>query len=76
MENPLTHAIEIARIGAGREGYRNPSGCGGIWAGRNHNLADATFVDCGLARATAEILNAVLDGRLVPADSSLATEKS
>jgi hypothetical protein len=27
-------------------------------------VADATFVDRGLARATAEILNAVLDGRL------------
>jgi hypothetical protein len=34
-------------------------------AGNNVGIADATFEDWGLARATAEILNAVLDGRLV-----------
>jgi hypothetical protein len=35
--------------------------------GANGGIADITFVDWGLARATAEILNAVLDGRLVKA---------
>jgi hypothetical protein len=39
--------------------------------GLNDGLADATFEDWGLARATAEILNAVLDGRLAPPASLL-----
>lgn len=66
----LEDAIEIIRIGAGKQGYRNYPGSGGIWAGRNENFADATFVDWGLARATATILNAVLDGTL----SSLSSQ--
>jgi hypothetical protein len=61
----LEDAIEIISIGAGKDGYRSYADTGGIWAGDNAGLADATFVDWGLARATAEILNAVLDGRLV-----------
>ena len=70
MEN-LDHAIEIIKIGATNGGYRNYPGSGGIWAGRNDGFADARFNDFGLARATAEVLNAVLDGRLV-----LNSEKS
>jgi len=58
----LEYAIEIARL-AGR--YRNYNDSGGIWANHNHGLADATFDDWGLARATVIILNAVLDGRLI-----------
>lgn len=60
----LEEAIELIKIGAGKEGYRSYPGTGGIWAGRNEQFADATFVDWGLARATALILNAVIDGRL------------
>jgi hypothetical protein len=62
----LEDAIELVRIGAGKVGYRSYPGTGGIWAGNNDGLADAVFVDWGLARATTEILNAVLDGRLAP----------
>lgn len=67
----LATAIEIARIGAGRDGYRTYPGTGGIWAGSNQNTPDASFVDWGLARATVEILNAVLDGRLVETGPNL-----
>ncbi len=68
MNDKLADAIELARIGAGKQGYRSYPGTGGIWAGDDGGsigIADATFMDWGLARATAEILNAVLDGRLV-----------
>jgi hypothetical protein len=60
----LEEAIEIADIGAGRYGYRTYGGSGGMWAGTNTGFADAQFTDWGLAKATAIILNAVLDGRL------------
>lgn len=66
----LEHSIEIAKIGAGHEGYRAYNGSGGLWAGSYNGMADAQFDDWGLARATAEILNAVIDGRLVPAKAS------
>ena len=64
----LEDAIELVRIGTGKVGYRSYPGTGGIWAGNNDGLADAVFVDWGLARATTEILNAVLDGRLTRAE--------
>jgi hypothetical protein len=64
MSDKLADAIELARIGAGATGYRSCNGTGGVWAADNAGLADAVFTDFGLARATAEILNAVLDGRL------------
>jgi hypothetical protein len=60
----LKDAIEIVKTGAGRRGYRSYPGTGGIWCGDNEQIPDAQFVDWGLAKATAEILNAVLDGRL------------
>jgi hypothetical protein len=66
VSDKLTDAIELIRIGAGAAGYRSYPGTGGMWAGGNDGIADATFEDWGLARATAEILNAVLDGRLSP----------
>lgn len=62
----LEYAIEIANIGGP---YHNHAGSGGLWASRNHDIADATFDDWGLARATTIILNAVLDGRLVRKES-------
>jgi hypothetical protein len=58
----LKEAIDLVRIGAP---YRSYAGTGGIWAGHNRNSADAQFEDWGLARATAIILNAVLDETLV-----------
>jgi hypothetical protein len=61
-EEELDDAIELARIGAEGGGYRAYDG--GIWIGRNHNLADARFDDWGLAQSVAIILNAVLDGTL------------
>jgi hypothetical protein len=64
INDKLVDAIELARIGAGKQGYRSYPGTGGVWAGGNDGIADATFMDWGLARATAEILNAFLDGRL------------
>ena len=64
----LTDAIKLARIGAGAMGYRSYAGSGGMWVGGNDGIADATFEDWGLARAVAEILNAVLDGRLISAE--------
>lgn len=54
----LEYAIEIAKIG-GR--YRSYDGTGGLWCGANEGIADAMFKDRGLARATAIILNAVID---------------
>jgi hypothetical protein len=39
-----------------------------MWVGGNDGIADATFENWGLARAVAEILNAVLDGRLASAE--------
>jgi hypothetical protein len=62
----LQEAIEIAGIAAG-DGYRSYPGTGGIWAGGNNDIADATFVDWGLAAATARILNAVIAGELITA---------
>jgi hypothetical protein len=59
----LQHALEILSI-AGE--VRSYPGTGGVWFGRNHNMADATFEDWGLARAAATILNAVRTGQLVP----------
>lgn len=64
-QQTIKDAIEIASIGAGKEGYRSYPGTGGIWAGRNEQFADATFVDWGLARAAAIILNAAVNGDLV-----------
>ncbi len=58
----LKHAIEIAKIGPD---YRSYDGSGGLWNRGNHGIADAMFVDWGLARAVSIILNAVRDGRLV-----------
>jgi hypothetical protein len=69
MSDKLEDAIELARIGAGVTGYKSYPGTGGVWAGANGGVADITFVDWGLARATAEILNAVLDGRLTSAQT-------
>jgi hypothetical protein len=66
----LEHAIDLVRTGAGREGYYNAAGSGGIWAGSNRNIADAQFVDWGLARATAVILNAVVNGQLQTSDEA------
>jgi hypothetical protein len=63
---PLKDAVELVRIGAGKRGYRSYPGTGGIWAGDNDGIADAVFVEWGLARATATILNAALDGQLIP----------
>jgi hypothetical protein len=68
MTDKLVDAIELVRIGAGRAGYRSYPGTGGVWAGANGGIADAVFEDWGLARATAEILNAALDGRLSAVD--------
>jgi hypothetical protein len=65
VDDKLVDAVELIRIGAGKQGYRSYPGTGGIWAGYNDGIADATFTDWGLARAAAEILNAVLDGRLM-----------
>ena len=59
--NALEDAIEIVKIGAP---YRTYSGDGGMWCGQNRGIADANFDDWGLARATAAILNAVVEGRL------------
>jgi len=65
MSDPWTleHAIEIAKIGASKHGYRTYDGSGGIW--RNDEFPDAVFDDWGLACATAIILNAVVAGKLV-----------
>lgn len=49
-DNSLKDAIDLISIGAGRDGYR--VGNGAMWAGSNTSIADATFVDWGLARAT------------------------
>jgi hypothetical protein len=68
MNDKLADAIELVRIGAGATGYRSYPGTGGVWAGGNDGIADVVFSDWGLARATAEILNAVLDGRLTSAE--------
>lgn len=65
----LDEAISLVRTGAGRRGYRSYSGGGEIWAGNNEQYADARFVDWGLARATAIILNAVARGELIPKPS-------
>jgi hypothetical protein len=46
---------------------RSYPGTGGIWLRRNVHRPDAEFIDWGLARAVAEILNALADGRLVRA---------
>lgn len=71
MSNELRDAIELVGIGAGKDGdgYRSYPGTGSIWCGRNEGIADANFVDWGLARATALILNAVVRGDLVPAQT-------
>lgn len=61
MDDDLKDAIELVKIGSP---YRSYPGTGGIWAGRNQDFADANFVDWGLARATATILNAVVGGKL------------
>lgn len=63
----LKDAMELINIGVGttRPAYRNYPGSGGIWTGDHElNIPCGHFDDWGLARATAEILNAVLDGRL------------
>lgn len=59
----LADAIELVKL-AGRRGFRNYPGTGGIWFG-NETLAQGRFDDWGLGRAVARILNAVNDGRLV-----------
>lgn len=61
----LDDAIDLARIGAGKDGYRAYPDDGGVWAGSNQGIADANFRDWGLAGATATILNAVCRGDLV-----------
>ena len=58
----LAVAIELAKIGGP---YRSFPGTGGIWAGHNEQFPDADFRDWGLARATAIILNAIIDGQLI-----------
>jgi hypothetical protein len=73
MDNKLADAIELVHIGAGKHGYRSYPGSGGLWVGDPNGtdgigIADASFTDWGLARAVAEILNAVLDGRLIGAE--------
>jgi hypothetical protein len=69
----LEQAIEIARARGRDGGYRSYDGSGGLWAGdAKAGVADAQFEDPALARATAEILNAVLDGRLVPNEAEYA----
>ena len=60
----LEEAIEIARIGAGKEGFQSYPGTGSIWAGQHDGFADINCTDWGLARAIAIILNATLDGTL------------
>lgn len=73
----LNHAIELVKIGGGRSGYRTHGGCGGIWCGYNKNgFPDANFIDWGLARATAIILNALINGELVPAAMARAKERA
>jgi hypothetical protein len=61
--NELLDAIGLVEIGSP---YRTYGGSGGIWSGINDQIPDANFIDWGLARATAIILNAVVSGRLVP----------
>ena len=62
MMTELEEAIELAGIGAP---YRTYSSSGGMWSGHSDDrMADATFTDWGLARATAIILNAVVAGTL------------
>ena len=69
----LDEAIELIGIASP---FRSYPGTGGIWAGSNKNIADAQFDDWGLARATATILNAVLEGKLIRApDVESKTEK-
>ena len=68
MNDKLADAIELVRIGASATGYRSYDGSGGVWVGDNAGIADAVFSDWGLARSVAEILNAVLDGRLTSAE--------
>jgi hypothetical protein len=63
-DTDLADAIEIAGMVRPARSY---PGTGALWFGRNEGLADATFTDWGLARAVATIINAVNDGRLVPA---------
>jgi len=70
MTDELAEAIELARLAAP---FRSYAGTGGIWHGRRHDdehqyMPDARFDDWGLARATAIILNAVLDGSLTRKD--------
>lgn len=64
MSNPwtLAHAIEIAITA---DSARVHASGGSLWFGGNQGIADATFQDWGSARATAVILNAVKDGKLV-----------
>lgn len=56
MPTEMVHALEILSIGMSNEGVRCYPGGGGLWFGKNRELADATFVDWGLARAVATIL--------------------
>lgn len=69
-EDELSHALEIARIG-GR--YRFWPGSGQVTTPYDHPMQPAgNFVDWGLARAVAIILNAVIDGKLVVASPPLS----
>lgn len=70
-ESELGHAIEIARIG-GRPYCFHP-GSGQITTPYDRPMSPtAEFVDWGLARAVAIILNALNDGLLVAAASTPA----
>ena len=60
----LNDALEIVKIGRAPRYY---PGAGGIWFKEENGPADANFEDWGLARAVAEIINAVREGRLVKA---------
>jgi hypothetical protein len=61
----LQDAIELCAVATFGGPARSYPGTGGIWLRRNVHRPDAEFIDWGLARAVAEILNALADGRLV-----------
>jgi hypothetical protein len=66
--SPLADAIDLVAIA---HPYRTQDGGGEIWCGhRSGGFPDARFDDWGLARAVALILNAVVEGKLAPAEPS------
>jgi hypothetical protein len=65
-DDPLGDAIEFAQMVHPMRSY---PGTGAIWIGSNEGLSDGSFTDWGVARAVAIIMNAVVEGKLVRADS-------